>query len=167
MVHFFPYLLWSSLRCACRTAVVQQQMQLLGFKSWSWCWTPDRVHVEVTNPSPPWFSCMQHFFLVGRQDDAQPGNKVGLRGGQWANHRQPIPWSLRARMKMASVILAKEKEMQNLFQFFKPILKASGAGVQVCIRCMLPSGTVCILELPTFLQEGEDDEKHLVQWIYT
>lgn len=167
MVHFFSYLLWSSLQCSCRAAVVPQQMQLLGSESWSWCWIPGRVHAEVTNPSPPWFGCVQHFLLVGRQSDAQPGNKTGLWGKHQANHRQPIPCSLRARVKMASLILAREKEMQNFFQFFKPILKASWAAIQVCVRCMLPSGTACLLDLLTFLQGGGGDEKYLMQWIHT
>ena len=64
----------------------------------------------------------------GRQDDAWPGSKAGPQGKQQANHREPMPWSTRARVNMAndaSLILAKEKEMQNIFKSFKPSLKAS------------------------------------------
>lgn len=100
-------------------------MQFLGFKPWSWCWIPGGAHAEVTNPSPPWFGCVQHFLLVGRQDDAEPGNRAGSGGNS--------PWSLRARVQMASLILAKGKEMQHFFRLLKPILKASWAKVQVCV----------------------------------
>lgn len=162
MVHFFPTYSGAACSGQCRAAVVPQQMQLLGFESWSWCWIPGRVHVEVTNPSPPRFGCVQHFMLVGRQ----PGNKAELWGKQWANHRQPIPWSPRARVKMASLILAKEKEMQNSFQFFKPFegLLTRDTGLCKLHAALWDSSP---LDLPTFLQEDGDDEKYLMQWIHT
>lgn len=82
--------------------------------------------MEVRNLSPsPRVGCAQHFLFSGKQDDARPGSKAGPQGKEQANRRQPVPWSTRARVSMAndaSLILAKEKEMQNVF---KPSLKAS------------------------------------------
>lgn len=113
-------------------------MHLLHFKSWSSSWIPAEAHVEVGNLSPsPRVGCAQYFLFNGKQDDAWPGSKAGTWGKQQAKHRQPVPWSTRATVSMAnnaSLILAMEKEMQNVF---KPSLKASWAGVRVCVRHIL------------------------------
>lgn len=139
-------------------------MRLLLLTSWSWSWMPGGACVQVANLSPSlWVDRSRYFVFDGRRHGEQPGSKAGPQGKRQANHRQPVPWSTRARVSMtndASRILAKEKEIKNVFKSFKPSLKAFWARVWVCVRCMLPSGTACLWDLPAFLQEGGGDEKH-------
>lgn len=105
-----------------------------------------------------------------QEDDARPRSKAGAQGIEQPNHRQPISWLAKGRVNMAknaSLVLVKEKEMQNFFKAFKPGLKASWAGVQICARRMLPFGTACFWDLPAFLQEGGGEKKHMMWWIHT